>query len=76
MMYKCLLQPWVQRLVAIALAATSFMLVWSEATIGFAKNPDLSPFSHVSNLLCPWVDIMPDTTTTSFLILSANYARN
>lgn len=47
MMYNCLARPWLQRLAAVILAAASFMVVWSEATIGTGKNPDLSPFSHV-----------------------------
>ena len=48
MVFQCLLRPWMQRLLAIALAATSFIMVWCEATIGSGPNLDLSPFSHVS----------------------------
>ena len=47
MVFQCLVRPWLQKLVAVFLAANSFMLVWSEATIGSGQHPDLSPFSHV-----------------------------
>lgn len=47
MMYKCVVKPWVMRVSALVLAATSFMVVWSEATIGLGRRPDLSPFSLV-----------------------------
>ena len=51
MVYKCLVAPWVHRLLAILLGAFSILIVWSEATIGIGSNSgktDLSPFSHVS----------------------------
>lgn len=47
MVFQCLVRPWLQKLLSLGLAATSFMLIWSEATIGLGQNPDLSPFSHV-----------------------------
>ena len=47
MVFQCLVRPWLQKFVAVFLAANSFMLVWSEATIGSGQHPDLSPFSHV-----------------------------
>lgn len=52
MVYKCTAEPWVFKLLALALAAFSALIVWSEATIGFGR--DLSPFSHVRmpDLLC------------------------
>ena len=42
-------KPWMMRGGALILGATSFMVVWSEATIGLGRHPDLSPFSLVSN---------------------------
>ena len=48
MMYKCVAKPWVMRLAALLLGGTSFMVVWSEATIGLGRRPDVSPFSLVS----------------------------
>ncbi|KAL3142854.1 hypothetical protein ABBQ38_003147 [Trebouxia sp. C0009 RCD-2024] len=45
MMYKCVAKPWVMRLGALLLGAASFMVVWSEATIGLGRKPDVSPFS-------------------------------
>lgn len=51
MVYKCLVAPWVHRLLAVVLGAFSILIVWSEATIGIGSNSgktDLSPFSHVS----------------------------
>ncbi|KAL0026350.1 hypothetical protein WJX79_001807 [Trebouxia sp. C0005] len=45
MLYKCVAKPWVMRLAALLLGGTSFMVVWSEATIGLGRHPDLSPFS-------------------------------
>ena len=50
MMYKCVAKPWVMRAGALALGATSFMVVWSEATIGLGRRPDVSPFSLVNPL--------------------------
>ncbi len=47
MMYKCVAKPWVMRLAALLLGGTSFMVVWSEATIGLGRRPDVSPFSLV-----------------------------
>ena len=47
MMYKCVAKPWVMRLGALLLGAASFMVVWSEATIGLGRKPDVSPFSLV-----------------------------
>ena len=47
MMYKCVWKPWVMRVGALLLGATSFMVVWSEATIGLGRSPDVSPFSLV-----------------------------
>ena len=49
MAYKCTAQPWVYRLLALGLAVFSFLIIWSEATIGFGR--DLSPFSHVRDCL-------------------------
>lgn len=43
--YKCHWRPWVLRATAALMAATSAVVVWSEATIGTGLNPDLSPFS-------------------------------
>ena len=51
MVYKCYVQPWVFRLLALALGAFSCILVWSEATIKFKV--DLSPFSHVRHAALP-----------------------
>ena len=48
MVYKCMVHPWVLKLCSLALAGVSFMVVWSEATIGTGRSPDLSPFSLVS----------------------------
>ena len=50
MMYKCVAKPWVMRVGALVLGATSFMVVWSEATIGLGRRPDVSPFSLVNQL--------------------------
>lgn len=50
MMYKCVAKPWVMRLGALLLGAASFMVVWSEATIGLGRKPDVSPFSLVTAL--------------------------
>lgn len=50
MMYKCVAKPWVMRLGALLLGAASFMVVWSEATIGLGRKPDVSPFSLVTTL--------------------------
>lgn len=50
MMYKCVAKPWVMRLGALILGAASFMVVWSEATIGLGRKPDVSPFSLVLTL--------------------------
>ncbi|KAK9807047.1 hypothetical protein WJX72_011975 [[Myrmecia] bisecta] len=47
LMYKCWLRPWVLKLAALALTAVSAAIVWSEATIGSGREPDLSPFSRV-----------------------------
>ena len=43
--YQCRVRPWVLRLMAVAAAAASAVVVWSEATIGTGRDPDLSPFS-------------------------------
>eukprot|EP00887_Chlorella_sp_A99_P002113 scaffold21.g2113.t1 len=43
--YTCVGRPWVLRLAAVAAAAVSAVVVWSEATIGSGRSPDLSPFS-------------------------------
>lgn len=51
MMYKCVAKPWVMRLGALLLGAASFMVVWSEATIGLGRKPDVSPFSLVTTPL-------------------------
>jgi len=48
LVFQCVLRPWLQKLLSLVLAAASFMLVWSEATIGSGRHPDLSPFSHVA----------------------------
>jgi hypothetical protein len=45
--YCALGRPWVRRACALAAGAASFLIVWSEATIGSGTHPDLSPFSHV-----------------------------
>lgn len=45
--YQCLLKPLALRLAAIGLGGLSAVVVWSEATIGLGKDPDLSPFSIV-----------------------------
>lgn len=47
LVYCALARPWVRRLGALAAGAASFLIVWSEATIGSGTHPDLSPFSHV-----------------------------
>ena len=49
MAYHCVAEPWVMRACGLGLAGASFLIVWSEATIGSGTHPDLSPFSHV----CP-----------------------
>jgi len=49
--YCALGRPWVRRACALAAGAASFLIVWSEATIGSGTHPDLSPFSHVRALL-------------------------
>lgn len=49
MIYKCIVHPWVLKLCSLVLAGISFMVVWSEATIGSGRSPDLSPFSQVSS---------------------------
>lgn len=43
--YKCSVRPWVLRLAAAAAGGASVVIVWSEATIGSGRNPDLSPLS-------------------------------
>ncbi len=43
--YKCYARPWVLRGMAALAFATSGVIVWSEATIGSGRSPDLSPFS-------------------------------
>lgn len=53
MLFQCFAWPWLQKLLALAFAATSFMLIWSEATIGSGRDPDLSPFSHVRHQTPP-----------------------
>lgn len=49
--YKCRGRPWVLRLGAVVAAAVSAVIVWSEATIGSGRSPDLSPFRWVQRLL-------------------------
>ena len=61
MMYKCVAKPWVMRLGALLLGAASFMVVWSEATIGLGRKPDVSPFSLVETL--------PSRATPCWLLL-------
>ena len=53
MMYRAVLRPWVRKLLALLLASLSAVIVWSEATIGSGRHPDLSPFSLVSPLSYP-----------------------
>lgn len=43
--YKCRVRPWVLRGMALGAGAASAVVVWSEATIGTGRSPDLSPFS-------------------------------
>ncbi|KAK9828293.1 hypothetical protein WJX74_007473 [Apatococcus lobatus] len=45
MVYRAVLRPWVRKLLALLLASLSAVVVWSEATIGSGRHPDLSPFS-------------------------------
>ena len=59
MMYKCVAKPWVMRLGALLLGAVSFMVVWSEATIGLGRKPDLSPFSLVLPSCHPIAPLLP-----------------
>ncbi len=59
MMYKCVAKPWVMRAGAVVLGATSFMVVWSEATIGLGRHPDVSPFSLVKIPLHPLLCDVP-----------------
>lgn len=47
--WKCLLEPWVLRVVAILLTIVSFMVVWSECLF-FIKDPVLSIFAVFINL--------------------------
>ena len=47
LVYCALARPWARRVGAVAAGAASFLIVLSEATIGFGTHPDLSPFSHV-----------------------------
>uniref|UniRef100_A0ACB8EP29 LMBR1 domain-containing protein 2 n=1 Tax=Sphaerodactylus townsendi TaxID=933632 RepID=A0ACB8EP29_9SAUR len=42
--WECLLRPWFHRILAIVLAAFSFIVVWSECTF-FSTNPVLSLFA-------------------------------
>ena len=42
--WKCLLEPWVLRVVAVVLTIMSFMVVWSECLF-FIKDPVLSIFA-------------------------------
>lgn len=44
----CRVEPWLLKLGSLLLAAMSFMVIWSEATIGSGTHPDLSPFSKAS----------------------------
>lgn len=50
MVYRAVLRPWVRKLLALLLASLSAVIVWSEATIGSGRHPDLSPFSLVRPL--------------------------
>lgn len=43
--YKCRVRPWVLRATALTAGAASAVVVWSEATIGTGRSPDLSPLS-------------------------------
>lgn len=43
--YKCSVRPWVLRLAAAVAGGASAVIVWSEATIGSGRSPDLSPLS-------------------------------
>ncbi|KAL4450039.1 hypothetical protein ABPG77_010708 [Micractinium sp. CCAP 211/92] len=43
--YQCSVRPWVLRLAAAAAGGASVVIVWSEATIGSGRSPDLSPLS-------------------------------
>ncbi|KAK9868826.1 hypothetical protein WJX84_008007 [Apatococcus fuscideae] len=45
MMYRAVVRPWSRKLLALLLASLSAVIVWSEATIGSGRHPDLSPFS-------------------------------
>ena len=47
--WKCFLQPWVLRVVAVILTIVSFMVVWSECLF-FVKDPVLSVFAVFINL--------------------------
>ncbi len=50
MMYRAVVRPWSRKLLALLLASLSAVIVWSEATIGSGRHPDLSPFSLVRAL--------------------------
>lgn len=73
MVFQSLLRPWLQKLLSLSLAATSFMVVWCEATIGTGPQLDLSPFSHVSlSLREPVLPYMHFTTADNSLTFLHN----
>lgn len=46
-LYRCLMRPYLLKVFALILWAASAAVIWSEATIGSGREPDLSPFSLV-----------------------------